>query len=129
MKKFIFLLFFIISPISADELVNSNTLNSIQLQYSKKCFPQLNGPHILSWEEKTETSIIKGEMTISTAPPQPDGYTIKLPKELGNKQFNLKTTLLGGEELNCKIDPSKNIKIDTHDTMVFHRITRCLCIQ
>jgi hypothetical protein len=126
---FLFLSFFMITPIFTSVPIVSNDQHSIQLQYSKKCLPQLEGPHILSWEETTETGLNKGEIAISTAPPQPDGYKIKLPKEVKNKKFNLKTILLGGEELNCKIDPSKNIKIDIQDTMVFHRIKRCSCIQ
>jgi hypothetical protein len=126
---FLFLSFFVITPIFTSVPIVPNEQNSIQLQYSKKCLPQLEGPHILSWEETTEIGINKGEIVISTAPPQPNGYTIQLPTQANLKQFNLKTTLLGGEELNCKIDPSKNIKIDAQDTMVIHRITRCFCIQ
>lgn len=126
---FLFLSFFMITPIFTSATIVPNDQNSIHLQYSQKCLPQLNGPHILSWEETTETGTNKGEIIISTAPSHPNNYTIYLPNQIKLKQFNLKTTLLGGEELHCKIDPSKNIQIDAQDTMIFHRITRCLCIQ
>lgn len=126
---FLCISFFTILPIFARDESNSKSSDSIKLQYSKHCLPQSEGPHILTWEEKTENSIIKGEMQISTMPPQPEGYTVELPKQASMKEFTLKTKLLDGKELNCKINPSKNITIDIGAVFVLHRTNTCVCIQ